>query len=66
MKRQTSIAVIIGALMALLAAHFMEAQQAENSQQRRAPSLGDTESWIKSTFTGENAGRSDCQEYDPG
>lgn len=52
--------------MAFLAAYLMEAQQAEYSQQRRTPSLEDTESWIKSTFTEENAGRSDCQEYDPG
>jgi len=65
MKKRIRNAVVIGFSMAFLAHHFLKAQQPEDSQQRETPSLIDTESWIKLTFTEETAGRSDCQEYDP-
>jgi hypothetical protein len=65
MRRSIHCAMIPGIVVLICAGCFAQGQQAGDPQQAQKPSLEDTETWIKQTFTDENAGSSDCEESDP-
>ena len=65
MNRANRTAIAPWIIILIFAAFSIRAQQAKNPQSEQKPSLEEAETWIKQTFTDDNVGSSDCQEYDP-
>ncbi|MGB6782194.1 MAG: hypothetical protein WCF17_17740 [Terracidiphilus sp.] len=63
MKSTTCAALASAFIISISAGCVIHAQEAGYSHQTPRPSLGDTEAWIAQTFTDENTGRSDCNEF---
>ena len=65
MRKTTREVMAFAIILLISAGRVIYAQHPSDSKQTPPPSLADTEKWIVQTFTSDNTGRSDCQEYNP-